>query len=139
MDLFEALTAHHDEIRRLFAKVQANGNAFSLLRRHLIVHHEVEEGILYGPMGQREASRAEALKALEEHHVLEMMLVDGRGFPKKDEAWPHKLTTLQEIVEYHFSAEENRTFGVARQVLSGQEARELGERFVERKDNRLKC
>lgn len=129
MNIFEALTKHHDTMRELFDKAAANSNLFEDLKNHLRVHHRNEEKILYDVMKTKGPTRKDAIEAVEEHHVIELLLVELENFPQDHERWAIKLEVLEEYTKHHFKEEETEVFPEGAKVLNTAEAEDMAVRF----------
>lgn len=137
MDIFAALTRHHETMRELFAKAVENRDFFEELKNHLRVHHRNEEKILYDVLQTREKTRKDAIEAVEEHHIIEIMLVELENFPREHERWAIKLEVLEEYTEHHFEEEEKEIFPQGAEVLKESESRQMAERFEMVKEKQL--
>jgi hemerythrin-like domain-containing protein len=137
MNIFEALTNHHDTLRDLFGQAASDCSKFPELKKHLQVHHKNEEKILYEVMKNKEPTRKDALEAIEEHHVIELLLVDLENFPTADERWVIKLEVLEEYTKHHLKEEEDETFPEGQKVIEAAASEEMGKRFEEIKAQQL--
>lgn len=133
----DALTRHHDVIRDLFEKTADDSSNFEKLRNHLTVHHKNEEKYLYDLLEKKDKTRHGALEAVEEHHVIEMLLQELSDFPKDHERWAVKLEVLEEYTRHHLEEEEEDVFPKVSDVLDEEKRRELGAKFDEVKDKQL--
>jgi len=129
MNIFEALTKHHDTLRDLFGQAASDSSKFPELKKHLQVHHKNEEKILYEVMKNKEQTRKDALEAIEEHHVIELLLVDLENFPTSDERWVIKLEVLEEYTNHHLKEEEDEIFPEGQKVIEAAASEEMGKRF----------
>lgn len=137
MNIFEALTKHHDTMRALFDKTASDSSVFQDLKNHLQVHHKNEEKILYDALKTKEQTRKDAIEAVEEHHVIEFLLLELENFPQDHERWAIKLEVLEEYTRHHFKEEETEIFPEGAQVLNANEAEEMAFRFEAIKDKQL--
>ena len=133
----EVLTEHHQVIRDLFQKTLDDPTQFEQLSNNLTVHHKNEEKFLYDLLEQEDKTRHDALEAVEEHHVIEMLLQELNHFPKDHERWKIKLEVLQEYTLHHLDEEEDDVFPQIDSVLSEEKRAELGEKFNALKDKQL--
>jgi hypothetical protein len=129
MTITEILTNHHETLRDLFKKTEADNRNFPELKKHLRVHHTNEEKYLYDLLETKEKTRKDALEAVGEHHVIEMILLEVEDFPMDHERWAIKLENLEEYTRHHLQEEEDDIFPVAEEVLEADEAKKLGEQF----------
>jgi len=129
MNIFEAIEAHHDVLRNLFEGAISDASKFEELYNNLRVHHENEENILLVVLADHKELRDEALESIEEHRIIERMLLDLKGFPRENERWRIKLEILQEFTEHHLEEEEEDLFKTGRKLLPGKQMEEMGKRF----------
>lgn len=137
MDIFAALTKHHDTMRELFAKAEKDSDFFDGLKNHLRVHHRNEEKILFDVLKTKEQTRKGAIEAIEEHHIIEIMLVELENFPREHERWAIKLEVLEEYTDHHFEEEEKEIFPEGAKVLKEAESKEMAVRFEKVKERQL--
>jgi len=137
MNIFEVLTQHHDTLRALFDKTAKDSSVFQELKKHLQVHHKNEEKILYDVLKTKEPTRKDAIEAVEEHHVIEFLLLELENFPRDHERWTIKLEVLEEYTRHHLKEEETEIFPEGARVLSTSEATEMAVRFNDTKDKQL--
>ena len=72
-------------------------------------------------------------EALEEHHVVDMVLPEIKGSSKGSDEFAAKAKVLKDLVEHHAEEEEGQMFPKARKLMKAAGLRELGERLQERK------
>jgi hypothetical protein len=140
MDIFEILKKDHEETLELFRKLEETTpqdsdlrrRQFSTLNAEFLAHLQAEEDTFYPPLLQSK-HREDALEAVEEHHVLELVLRDLRETEPGMERWKPKLRVLKEIVEHHIQEEEGKIFTEIKTILSKGMAEELGVQFSARK------
>ena len=137
MNIFEALTQHHDTLRALFDKTASDSSFFQELKKHLQIHHKNEEKILYDVLKTKEPTRKDAIEAVEEHHVIEFLLLELENFPRDHERWAIKLEVLEEYTRHHLREEETEIFPEGAKVLRTSEAEDMAVRFEEIKDKQL--
>lgn len=68
-------------------------------------------------MEKKEKARHGALEAIEEHHVIEMLLNELSDFPRDHERWVIKLEVLEEYTRHHLEEEESDVFPEVSYVL----------------------
>jgi hypothetical protein len=139
MDIITALTTHHQEMRNLFAAAMTNPAAAEDAIRHLVIHHTNEEKFFYDHLENITQMRHDALEAVNEHHIIELIIQDLRGFPKDHERYLVKIESLKEYTEHHLLEEEEEIFVEAAEVLDYNTRLELGARFNEIKSRQLGC
>ncbi|QGY47704.1 hypothetical protein GM418_29775 [Maribellus comscasis] len=137
ISIIKALTRHHDEMRELVKKIKKDKTKYILLKKHLDVHHELEEDLLLNLLNNKKGVKAESLESQEEHFVLNILLLDLADFPKDHPRWMVKFKVLIEILEHHLDEEEEDLFPEAEEHLSESQLNKLGKKFQELKDERL--
>jgi len=96
-------------------------------------HTLIEEEMFYPAVRGLETQKAEAmvLEALEEHHVVKLVLAELPKVDPEDERFEAKMTVLSELVEHHADEEEKEMFKTA-QKLGKDELEALGEQMESR-------
>ena len=117
----KALTDHHNEMRKLVKEVKKDSTKFIFLKKHLDVHHELDE----------------SLESQEEHVLLNQALIDLNDFPKDNDRWMVKFKVFEELLDHHLTEEEEELFPDAEKLMNEKELTEIGGRFEELKKIRL--
>lgn len=133
MNIVDALVGHHTVLRNLYMKSEGDPHAFGEFVRHLIVHHTMEEKYFYDFLEQVTSARHDALEAVNEHHIIELIIKDAEGFPQDHENFPIKIEGLGEYTTHHLDEEEQEIFPMARQVFSDEDLVTLGNLFEQAK------
>ena len=128
------LVAHHATLRQLYAQSENDPNAFEEFTRHLIVHHTMEEKYFYDILKAIPEAEHDSLEAVNEHHIIELIIKDAEGFPHEHEHFPIKIEGLGEYTNHHLDEEEMEIFPLAQQVMSAEQLDTLGKLFVEAKN-----
>ncbi|PYQ47592.1 MAG: hemerythrin [Acidobacteria bacterium] len=100
------------------------------------VHATVEEEIFYPAFRdavRKKEDRELYQEALEEHHVVDLVLPEVKESDPAGEVFAAKAKVLKELIEHHAEEEEKVMFKKARQAMERDELRELGARIQERK------
>lgn len=129
MTITQILTDHHEALRDLFKKTETDQSMFPELRKHLRVHHTNEEKFLYDLLQEKPETRKDALEAVGEHHIIELILLELDDFPIEHERWAIKLENLEEYTRHHLKEEEADIFPQADKVLGADQAEKLGAQF----------
>jgi hemerythrin superfamily protein len=139
MDALMLLTADHNRVRGLFARFTEAHEAddstamLSLAREiahELAVHTSIEEQHLYPAARDAGDDLPEAVaEAVEEHHVVKVLLDEIDGLEAGSEPWVAKMQVLMENVEHHAGEEEQEMFPELRSAMSDQQLVELGKRL----------
>lgn len=141
-DAISVLKSHHRQVESLFKHVLLSEDASTrkeLLREIgslLAMHTKIEEEIFYPAVKEIGTEKAEEmmLEAVEEHHVVDLVLAE---IPKVDPAadtFEAKMTVLRELIEHHVEEEQDEVFPMAEKRLGKERIAELGERLEERSE-----
>jgi hypothetical protein len=130
-DIFSIIKQDHVEFLNTLNRMgttsdsRTRGQEFALLRQSLLPHAKAEEVILYSVI-QNQNTR---LKAQEEHHVMERIIIDMKNIQLSDERWAAKLSVLKDMFDHHLREEESAIFKMARDRVSKSQALEMAEKF----------
>lgn len=133
----KALIEHHDEMRKLVKEIKKDPSKFIFLKKHLDVHHELEEDLLLSKLHVRKETKDESLESQEEHFVMNILLLDLADFPKDNYRWMVKFKVFEEILDDHLSEEEDDLFPKAEKILTKDEQTASGAKFMDLKERRL--
>lgn len=137
MSIIDELVAHHATLRQLYAQSENDPQAFEEFTRHLIVHHTMEEKYFYDILQKIAAAEHDALEAVNEHHIIELIIKDAEGFPREHNHFPIKIEGLGEYTAHHLDEEEVEIFPMSQQVMAAEDLATLGQLFVEAKNKLL--
>lgn len=129
MDIVDALLKHHKEIQELLPKAGHEKKRFDLLRKQLEIHEYNEDVYFLNLIREKKEVGEHAAKAVEEHHVIRLMLVDLENFPRNHDRWLPKYEVFQDFTERHLKREEENIFRWVRQVMHKKELQGLGEEY----------
>jgi hypothetical protein len=133
----QALIEHHDEMRKLVKEIKKDPSKFIYLKKHLDIHHELEEDLLLSKLHSKKEIKDESLESQEEHFVLNILLLDLADFPKDNSRWMVKFKVFEEILDHHLSEEEEDLFPEAENILTKEEQTASGVQFMVLKQRRL--
>lgn len=141
MDIYEAIKRDHDKARRMIATLSATGESdggrrealFPDLKNELLMHQHVEEAVFYAWLEAEGDTRADALEAKNEHHIVDTLLEELDVMTKDNDEWTAKFGVLKEVVEHHMEEEEEEFFGRARAVIDADLARKMASQMQEKK------
>lgn len=109
----ELLREDHRKVQDLFEEFEGADNRsrqriVDQALTELEIHAKLEEGLIYPAI--REVLDEEELmdQALEEHHVVELLIKELRKMGPKDERYSAKFQVLCEIVKHHIEEEESQ-------------------------------
>jgi hypothetical protein len=137
MDITVQLTEHHTILRQLFEQSKTQLNVFDDFIHHLTVHHTMEEKYFHDVIEQEAQAHHDALEAVNEHHIIEMIIKDAERFPRDHERFSIKVESLGEYTTHHLDEEEAEIFPMAQQLLTADELATLGKLFTEARDKLL--
>jgi len=106
MSITNELVAHHTTLRQLYAQSENDPKVFEEFTRHLIVHHTMEEKYFYDILKAIPEAEHDSLEAVNEHHIIELIIKDAEGFPREHQHFPIKIEGLGEYTTHHLDEEE---------------------------------
>ena len=130
MGIFEVLLKDHEMMRQLFKRITKDRGVFGELKKHLGGHYRNEEKILYDLIVTKKETGTDSMEAVEEHRIIDLLMLGLEDFPPDYERWPIKVEVLQEYTEHHFKEEEDDIFPNGTNVLGEAEIRDMGARFA---------
>jgi hemerythrin superfamily protein len=111
------------------------------IKTELTVHTNIEETIFYPAFRDAVAKKEDRemyFEALEEHHVVKLVLPEIEATDPTSEPFGAKAKVLKELVTHHAKEEEREMFPEARKVLDKDELQQLGARMRAKKKELLK-
>ncbi len=97
---------------------------------------QIEEDVFY-PAFRDAAERSEDRKlyyeAVEEHHVVDLVLPELKGTGPESEQFAAKAKVLKDVVEHHAHEEETEMFARARKLMGREELERLGGELIKAK------
>ena len=143
MDPVQMLKDDHKKVKQLFKQFEKadDGKKMEIARevfRELEVHSKVEEEIFYPAYKQKadEEGQETTNEAVEEHHVVDVLIKEMKAMKKVDETFEAKFTVLTENVEHHIEEEEQEMLPDAKKLLKDQ-SDELAQKMERRKKELL--
>ena len=140
MDIYHILKKEHEEVKEMLeqaikSKESGGGeDLFSEIQSTLSAHMEGEEKVFYPRLEDEEESRDKVLESYEEHHVAKGVLKELLRMSQQDDRWFAKLSVMKELIDHHVQEEERNIFRLARNVLDKEEAEEVGNEYLEKKE-----
>lgn len=145
-DAITLLKDDHKQVRALLGELEettdkAVGKREKLLgtiEQELTIHTKIEEEIFYPAF--REAARKKDdtklyFEALEEHHVVDMVLPEIKGTGTETDQFAAKAKVLKDLVEHHAEEEETEMFPRARKLMTQDELLRLGGEMARMKES----
>ena len=141
-ELFQMIQKDHQEVKDILKKIKKTGDGatkeredlFSKLKMEITPHMKAEEKVFYPPLREKKEAREDALQAVEEHHITEIVLKELDGMSKDKEEWMAKLSVFMELVEHHIEEEESKVFKDAEQNLDDKQLQSIFNDFKQQKE-----
>jgi hemerythrin-like domain-containing protein len=142
------LKADHKKVKGLLDELESTTERGAKKRVKLLarietelkVHTSIEETIFYPAFKEavkKKEDREMYFEAIEEHHLVKIVLPEIAATDPASEAFGAKAKVLKELVTHHAKEEERDMFPEAKKVLSEEELLQLGERMQAKKDEML--
>ena len=140
MDAVKLLKDDHKKVKDLFRQFESARTADRKKKiaeeamNELDVHAEIEEEIFYPAAKAKADKEGKELvaEAVEEHHVVKMLIAELKAMPEVNEQYEAKFTVLIENVEHHIEEEEKEMLPDAKKTL-GKDIDMLGDQMAARK------
>jgi len=134
----------HERLQELLGQLEQTTERATRTRTDLLatiaaeirVHAELEETHFYPAYRdavEQKEERAMYFEAVEEHHVVHLLLPELEKTDVSSEEFAAKAKVLKEIIEHHIEEEEAQMFPSARKAMSKDDLAELGQRMAQRK------
>ena len=147
-DAISLLKADHKKVKALLEALEkttqrAEKRRVTLLDQiesELTVHTNIEETIFYPAFRdavKKKDDREMYFEALEEHHVVKLVLPELKATDPSSEPFAAKAKVLKELVTHHAGEEEREMFPAAKRVMDKAELQQLGARMLEKKKKLL--
>jgi hemerythrin superfamily protein len=141
-DAIALLKQDHREVEQLFKRFERTGRDAHAAKRKLVaamiealsVHAEIEETVFYPAVRtDMPRSKPDVLEALEEHHVVKVVLSELEDLVPTAERFDAKVTVMMELVRHHVKEEEGELFPDVRKRIARRDLLELGKRLRDAK------
>ena len=142
-DAVELIKSDHRTVEKLFREFEEAGDRAYKTKQELVgqiveeleVHATIEEETYYPAVEAKARKDGKELiaEAVEEHHVVKILLGELRSMSSEDEAFDAKVTVLMENVRHHVEEEESELLPQSEKILDGDELTRLGEEMAARK------
>lgn len=133
MDAIVMLKEDHKSVEKLFKAFEKDDlSVVPDICEALTVHAHIEETVFYPAVRGEVADTSDDVgEAVEEHHVVKILVGELEDMSPDDEAYKAKATVLMELVRHHVEEEEDELFPEVRSALGRNRLRELGEQMEE--------
>ena len=143
-DAITLLKEDHKKVKGLLSQLEKTTERGASRRTKLLgqieteikIHSTIEEEIFYPAYRdavKKKEDRELYQEALEEHHVVDLVMPELKETDPAGEVFQAKATVLKELIEHHAEEEEKEMFPKARRALGMAELRDLGARMESRK------
>jgi hemerythrin superfamily protein len=142
-DAVALIKADHRKVEQLFREFEEAGDRAYKTKQQLVsqiikeleVHATIEEEIYYPAVDAKAKKDGKELvaEAVEEHHVVKVLLGELATMSAEDDAFDAKVTVLIENVRHHVEEEEEEMLPQSEEVLGKEELARLGEEMAARK------
>ena len=142
-DAIALIKADHRKVETLFREYEEAGERayktklqlVEQIVRELEVHAAVEEETYYPAVEAKAKKDGKELvaEAVEEHHVVKVLLGELATMSPEDEAFDAKVQVLMENVRHHVEEEESEMLPQSEEILGKEELTRLGEEMAARK------
>ena len=142
-DAVALIKADHRKVEQLFREFEEAGDRASKTKQRLVeqiikeleVHATIEEDTYYPAVEAKAKKDGKELvaEAIEEHHVVRILLGELSTTPAEDEAFDAKVTVLMENVRHHVEEEEEELLPQSEKILGEEELTRLGGEMAARK------
>jgi hemerythrin-like domain-containing protein len=144
MDAISLLKKDHQEVRKLLRRLESTSERSGSQREQLLgqieieikAHTTIEEEIFYPAFKEAVRSKSDQelyYEALEEHHVVDLVMPEVKRTGVKSEKFAAKAKVLKDLIEHHAAEEEKEMFPKARKAMNAPELKELGLQMQQRK------
>ena len=142
-DAVELIKSDHRKVEKLFREFEEAGDRAYKTKQELVgqiveeleVHATIEEETYYPAVEAKARKDGKELiaEAVEEHHVVKILLGELGSMSSEDEAFDAKVTVLMENVRHHVEEEESELLPQSEKILDSDELTRLGEEMAARK------
>ncbi|MGI5862542.1 MAG: hemerythrin domain-containing protein [Myxococcales bacterium] len=143
MDAISLLKQDHQNVAQIFEQFEktgekafkTKGGLISKATVELVRHMAAEEQLFYPMARERFGTEGErlSLEALEEHHLVKLLLKELEGMEPDSERYEAKVAVLKGVFEHHIHEEEEQLFPMAQKKLTKTELADLGEQIEAKK------
>jgi hemerythrin superfamily protein len=142
-DAVELIKSDHRRVEQLFREFEEAGDRAYKTKQELVgqiveeleVHATIEEESYYPAVEAKARKDGKELiaEAVEEHHVVKILLGELSSMSSEDEAFDAKVTVLMENVRHHVEEEESELLPQSERILGTDELTRLGEQMAARR------
>jgi hemerythrin-like domain-containing protein len=144
-DAIALLKEDHQRVRGLLGQLEETSERgasrrealLSKIEQELKVHTKIEEEIFYPAFreaAQKQDDRELYFEAVEEHHVVDLVLPEIKKTEPDSDEFGAKAKVLKDLVEHHAEEEEGEMFPRARKLMDREELLRLGGELARAKE-----
>jgi hemerythrin-like domain-containing protein len=145
MEIYSVLKQDHRKVQDIInalcetteKALQKRERLFTELKRELDIHSRLEEELFYPTLKEKEKTKKITYEAYQEHLLVENLLNEMDKLSHDAPEWTAKLSVLKENLNHHIKEEENELFPLARTVYKPEQAEEIGNTFLYKKEELL--
>jgi hemerythrin-like domain-containing protein len=141
-DAITLLKEDHEKVRGLLKQLESakaprrREELLAKIDEEVRIHSTIEEEIFYPAFreaAEKKEDRELFFEALEEHHVVDLVMPEAKETEPGAEEFAAKAKVLKELIEHHADEEEKEMFPKAKKLMDREELLDLGERIRQRK------
>jgi hemerythrin superfamily protein len=142
-DAVALIKSDHRKVEQLFREFEEAGDRAYKTKQQLVeqivreleVHATIEEETYYPAVEAKAKKDGKDMvaEAVEEHHVVKVLLGELATMSAEDDAFDAKVKVLMENVRHHVEEEEEELLPQSEEILGKQELTRLGEEMAARK------
>jgi len=147
-DAVSVLEEDHKKVKKLLKQLEetteraakTRGELLEEIAMELKAHTTIEEEIFYPAFKaavEKKEDRKLYFEAVEEHHVVDLVLPEIQKTDVSSEEFAAKAKVLKELVEHHIEEEEGQMFPKARKALERSALTQLAEEMQQRRTELL--
>ncbi|UXX84383.1 hemerythrin domain-containing protein [Roseovarius pelagicus] len=140
IDIYTAIRNDHDQHRKLLAQIaDTSGDSAERQEAWRIFYHDVkshaaaEEETFYSKLISKTWGQDSARHSVHEHQQLDDIMEELNEMDMSSSGWLNRFKTLRHDYEHHIDEEEGEVFSRAKEVISKDDIKGYGERFLKRK------
>lgn len=145
-DAIALLKEDHQKVRELLSELEETTERASAKRDELLatieqeltIHTKIEEEIFYPAFrdaAQKKDDKDLYYEAIEEHHVVDLVLPEIKETDADSEEFGAKAKVLKDLVEHHAEEEETEMFPRAQKLMDREELIRLGGELAKAKES----
>lgn len=132
MDAIVLLRQEHKQVEELFKQLEKGDlGVVPEICVSLTHHARIEEALFYPEVRAEIRDVADEVEeAVEEHHVVKVLISELQSMSQEDAEYRAKATVLMELVRHHVEEEEGELFPEVRAELGRKRLQEMGEEMT---------